>query len=185
MKKEKSIKNKLLNSRFWILDSRRVGQTLIETLVAVSVLTAGFLGIVTLLSRSLGLNRVVSDNYTASYLAAEGAEVIKNILDSNSIGGNEWLRGINSGDFEVVYNGDISGLRPYTGKKLEFDADRNLFAYSGGEETAFTRKITIDISHTDEVQVNSRVDWITRGGGALFIDAEDHFFNWKKYADGE
>ena len=35
----------------------------------------GFLGIVTLLSRALALNRVVGDNYTATYLAAEGIAV--------------------------------------------------------------------------------------------------------------
>jgi len=160
---------------------RKRGQTLIETLVAVSVLTAGFLGIVTLLSRSLGLNRVVSDNYAASYLAAEGVEVTKNILDTNAIKGN-WP-GISSGYFEVTY--DSSSLSPYTGKKLEFDSDRNLFAYFGGVETAFTRRITIDISNQDEVKVNSEVNWITRGGGALKINVEDHFFNWKKYADGQ
>lgn len=156
---------------------------MVETLVAVSVLTTGFLGIVTLLSRSLGLNRVVADNYTAAYLGAEGVEIVKNILDSNTLGGNEWLRGMNSGDFEVQY--DDSSLKPYTGRYLLFDADKNLFSYDTGDRTAFTRKIKIDISRLDEVQVNSVMEWTTRGGGKLNINVEDHFFNWKKYATGQ
>lgn len=159
---------------------KRKGQTLIETLVAVSVLTGGFLGIVTLLSNSLGLNRVAADNYTASYLAAEGVEITKNILDANALKGN-WP-GVNSGDFQVAY--DSQSLLPYTGVKLRFDPDTNLFSYNGSEEAAFTRKVTIDISRQDEVQVNSEVDWITRGGGALKINVEDHFFDWRKYATG-
>lgn len=161
----------------------RRGQTLIETLVAVSVLTTGFLGIVTLLSHSLGLNRVVADNYTASYLAAEGAEVVKNLLDANTIKQRDWLFGINNGSFEAQYNS--SSLKPYTGQKLLFDSDKNLFSYDTGDQTAFTREIKIDISKQDEVRVNSIVEWTTRGGGKLNINVEDHFFNWKKYATGQ
>jgi hypothetical protein len=153
------------------------GQTLIETLVAVSVLTAGFLGIVTLLSHSLGLNRVVSDNYTASYLAAEGAEVVKNILDSNILSGRNWLTGISSGSSEAEYKS--ASLAPYSGRKLLFDSDKNIFSYGTGDPTAFTREIKIDISRPDEVQVNSIVSWTTRGGGTLKINVEDHFFNSK------
>src|SRR3989344_7355701 len=72
---------------------RRSGQALVEVMVAVSILTVGFLGIVGLLSRALALNRVVADNYTATYLAAEGIEITKNIVDGNVVQGQPWNSG--------------------------------------------------------------------------------------------
>src|SRR5688572_13216996 len=75
---------------------RRDGQTIVEAMVAVSLLVVGFLGMITLINRSIGLNRVVSDNYTATYLAAEGIEVVKNLLDRNFIAGSPWFTGFES-----------------------------------------------------------------------------------------
>lgn len=82
------------------------GQLLIETLVALGILTTGFLGILGLLSRSLSLNRVVSEQYQANYLAAEGLEIIKNVVDQNiqnGLGFNEGFK-LQGDCFEVVYN---------------------------------------------------------------------------------
>jgi len=62
------------------LHSRR-GQTLVEALVALSILTTGFIGIVTLLTKSFSLNRSTTNDTQATYLAAEGIEVAKNIID--------------------------------------------------------------------------------------------------------
>lgn len=158
------------------------GQALIETLIAISVLAIGFMGVIGLLSRSLGLNRVVADNYTATYLAAEGLEVVKNILDSNTLAGN-WDRGINSGDFEVEY-GSIR-LESNQNRFLVFDPGTRLYSYNGPQEeqTPFRRKITIAFAGQDEVKVNSLVSWTTRGGGTFEVDVEDHFFDWRKYAE--
>ncbi len=82
------------------------GQLLIETLVALVILTTGFLGILGLLSRSLSLNRVVAEQYQANYLAAEGLEIVKNVIDQNiqnGLGFNEGFK-LPVDCFEVVYN---------------------------------------------------------------------------------
>ena len=60
--------------------SRR-GQTLVEALVALSILTVGFVGIIVLLTRSFQLNRTTANDTQATYLAAEGIEVAKNLID--------------------------------------------------------------------------------------------------------
>ena len=70
------------------------GQVLVELMVAISVMVIGLLGIFTLLSQSLGLNRVAADQYIAANLAAEGVEVAKNILDHNVIERNPWNEGL-------------------------------------------------------------------------------------------
>jgi len=159
------------------------GQLLIEMLVALGILTVGFLGVMTLLSRALGLNRVVADNYAATYLAIEGIEVTKNILDSNIIAGSGWATngGFQDGDFEVQYD-SRELISPATGAPLSFDPDSRLYGYElpGGNPVAtpFVRTVHITLK-TNEVVVNSKVDWTSRGGGTFNVNLEDHFYNWR------
>ncbi len=65
------------------LKGGRGGQTIIEAILAISVLTFGLLSVLSLLNRSLSLNRVIADNYRATYLAAEGIEIARNLVDYN------------------------------------------------------------------------------------------------------
>ena len=156
------------------------GQALIEVLVAISVLTVGFLGIVTLLSRALALSRVVSDNYTATYLAAEGIEVTKNIVDAQFMGARRgWNSTVSHGSYEVDY--DSTSFTNYAGRNLLYDAQTRLYSYKNGVLTPFTRKVTITYvgSGQQEIIVDSEVDWIARGGGKSAVLLEDHFYNWR------
>ena len=57
------------------------GQSLIEMLIAISIVTVALLGILVLVNRAVGLNRVTADHYTGTYLAAEGIELVKNLFD--------------------------------------------------------------------------------------------------------
>ena len=66
------------------------GYMLVELMVSISLLVVGFLGFLGLLSRSLSLNRVVADQFIANYLAMEGIEITKNLIDSNIIQGSPW-----------------------------------------------------------------------------------------------
>jgi type II secretory pathway pseudopilin PulG len=61
--------------------SSRKGQTIIEAMVALSILMIGLMGVLTLLSRSFLLARVASDQAKATYLASEGIEIAKSLID--------------------------------------------------------------------------------------------------------
>ncbi len=154
----------------------RRGQVVVESLVALGILTVGFLGILTLLSRSISLNRVVSDNYTATYLAAEGLEVVKNIIDTNVIQNRPWNSGFSNGDFEVQYASAL--LEATQSRFLLFDPSQNLYSYGGSVVTPFTRTIRVALVGGNEIKVNSIVSWSSRGG-EYDINLEDHFFNWR------
>jgi Tfp pilus assembly protein PilV len=154
------------------------GQALVESVVALSVLTVGLLGIITLFSQSLALNRVVSENYAAAYLAAEGIEVVKNIMDTNRIRGRAWDYGLSNGTYEVAYNS--TALMSNQNRFLMYEPTTNLYSYSGSQMTAFKRAVTIEKINSDELRVLSRVSWTTRGGGSFDIVLEDHFFNWRR-----
>ncbi len=152
------------------------GYLLIESVVAITLLVVGFLGMLALLSNSIALNRVINDQFIANYLAAEGIEIIKNLIDSNVIQGKPWNENINAGDFEVDYQS--SQLEPNQGRPILFDENIKKYGYGSGNQTFFKRKISVDFVSPEQVKVNSIVNWSTRKG-KFEINLEDHFFNWK------
>ena len=161
------------------------GQLLIEALIAISLIVIGLLGIFALLSQSLGLRRVVSEQYVATYLASEGVEVIKNMIDSNhvkilqgqAIAWNAGLTPANNSTYEIDHNDTI--LQADTDRLLKYNPVTGLYGYTSGENSIFERQITLNCSSPcNEITVNSRVSWITRGGGSFSVDVEDHFYDW-------
>jgi hypothetical protein len=173
-------------------------------MIALGVLTVGFLGMLTLLANSLGLNRVVSDTYTANYLAMEGIELVKNTIDANiafELNLNlscEWDEGLDAGSYGVDWELPLASMatcpgrefREYAkggkaGRFLRFDAASGRYGYDGSVETPFTRRVEIVPDPTgktngNELKVNSIVEWTTRGGGKFSVDIEDHFYNWAR-----
>lgn len=156
---------------------KQKGYLLIESVVAITLLIVGFLGMLALLSNSIALNRVVNDQFIGNYLAMEGGEIVKNLIDGNIIQGKPWNENINNGDFEVNYAS--SQLEPNQGRRLLFDSADNRYNYQAGVQTAFTRVVYIEFINANEVRVNSVVKWSGRGGGKFEINLENYFFNWK------
>lgn len=157
------------------------GQFLVESIIAIGIITFGLLGLLALLSSSISLNRVVSDRYLATYLAGEGIEVVKSIVDANIINGRPWNSGISNGSFEVEYNSNA--LQANQNRYLNFNAGTFTYSYQpGGSATPFRRMINIVIPSGSEIRVTSNVTWITRGiraGGNLSLSIEDRLFNWR------
>ncbi len=152
---------------------------MVEALVAMSLIVVGLLGVFTLLSRSLSLNRVIANQYAGVMLASEGIELAKNLLDHNVLLGNvAWNSGIADGEYESDYN-DLT-LSVYADRFLDFDSGSGVYSYDAGPATNFKRKITIkNDANGQSVQVITYVNWITRGGGESSIQLEDTFFNWR------
>jgi len=59
------------------------GQSLIELIVALTIIVVSLLGMFVLVSRALGLNKLAAEQYTATYLAAEGIEIARNFFDKS------------------------------------------------------------------------------------------------------
>lgn len=150
---------------------------MVEAMVAITIVVVGLLGIFSLTSRSLSLNQVITSQYVASNLSAEGIEVVKNILDRNAIQRRPWNEGVAPGEFEVDYASTALGI--FTGRKLDFDSGTGFYSYAGSNPTSYVRKIIVDQIAPDELHVRSIVDWTTRDGGTFQIITEDYFFNWR------
>ncbi len=174
---------------------KKRGVFLVEAMVSLTVITVGLLGLINLLSNSIGLQRVIQDQYVGSYLAAEGIEVVKNRIDSNIIRilagtpGVFWNDGVVDGTWVVECTldtnscGDLLSF-PLPSSFLKYDATTGIFSYNGGgTNSSYTRAITIlrnpTGSNPDEVRVQSKVAWTTRGDAQPSITLEDHFYNWR------
>ena len=72
------------------------GFTLIETLIAVAVLMIAIAGPLSISSKALTTSLYARDQTTASYLAQEEMELIKNYKDNNIMNSPPWTNGIDS-----------------------------------------------------------------------------------------
>jgi hypothetical protein len=168
----------------------RSGQSLVEAMVALSVLTVGFLGIITLLNKSLQLSKVTSDDTQATYLAAEGIEVAKSLIDHDvyqgiSQGIDQWgkcfpLSGVHyyQLDYETTSCTSLVVSANPMNNPLYFHPSTDLFSYSsaGGTASNFTRNIKIT-NKGEEIDVQSIVTW-SDGLATNDVVLEDHFYNW-------
>ncbi len=177
--------------------SSRRGQTLVEALVALSILTTGFIGIATLLTKSFQLNRTTMYDTQGTYLAAEGIELAKNLIDHDVyeyLSGNprySWGSCFPHGqgyyypiDYQTVTCSPSSlkyqSSPPSAARStLYFNPTTHLFSFdpSGAVATNFTRTIYV-ANNGNELDVQSTVAW-TDGGISNSITLEDHFYNWQ------
>ncbi|MDD3614106.1 MAG: prepilin-type N-terminal cleavage/methylation domain-containing protein [Candidatus Pacebacteria bacterium] len=154
------------------------GFSLVEVMVSIGVILVGFTGALTLINRSIAFHDLAYSRLTASYLAQEGIEIVRNLRDKNIINDQEWNNGLNSGTYQVQYNSPSLSL--YTGENLLLDSVSGVYTYDANENTRATRynrRIEIQVISPDEIQVNSIVHWSNRGGD-FEINVEDHLFKW-------
>lgn len=155
---------------------KQKGQLLVEAVIAMSIITLVIVGIVGLISRSVGQARLTADQVIAMNLAAEGLEVAKNILDGNVYKGWEWNRNFASGVYEVTYNStslgsqlstdpnQCSAVVRQTAKFLYFDPATGIYSYnqSGSRPTSFKRVLCVKNVNQYRIQVISKVIWTAR-----------------------
>ena len=75
------------------------GQSLMELIVAIGVIVAGVLGILTLIIATILAGKEGSNRIIAINLAREGIEIVRSIRDGNSVdtAGSAWDDGLNGG----------------------------------------------------------------------------------------
>lgn len=178
------------------------GSILIESIVGISLVTVGILGIITLLTKSSSFYNLASDQLTATYLAAENIETVKNVLDAgyldNLAGAPDkswgWLHDgwyyVDAGSYGNVLSSVQDFPGPASADLVNFIPNAAddpsaggiyLGAASGGAPTIFRRVIKIEnISdlETQYVNVLSYVNWNEKGENKQIILA-DRFYNWR------
>lgn len=165
--------------------TRQRGFSLIEAMVAISVLVLALTGTMTVASRSLFSSDVARDQIVAFYLAQEAVEFVRNIRDNNALAGTDWLNRLESTctssncriDVNASPPNDIvncSGACPVL--KL---SSTGIYNYTNGSNTIFRREISINETVEDrEATVDVTVYWQRRLNERSFTIRE-HIFHWK------
>ncbi|MBU6415028.1 hypothetical protein KGQ34_02185 [Patescibacteria group bacterium] len=121
---------------------------MIETVVALALLSMALAGPVTLATRSIFNTRFSKNKLTAAHLAAEGIEIVRQKRDSNIMAGNDWATNLCGSGSACSYQGDVTGawLSCVTcNAALGYNGSTGLYTQGcSGNCTGFTRVITVD-----------------------------------------
>src|SRR3989338_7024531 len=165
------------------------GFTLIETLVAVSLLTVAVVAPMTLTARSLSAAYYARDQITAFHLAQEAIETVRNVRDGNilqnALGASvDLLTGIPSTTghpFTVdTRNGSMTQC-PVTCPPLKTDGE--LYGYQNGSPwvaTRFTRTVQAEpvSGNNDEVRVSVTVSWRSGAFQTRTFTISENLYRW-------
>lgn len=164
--------------------------TMVEALIALSILTIGILSSFILVSKALYNVTIIKDRLTASFLAQEGIELVRQIRDTNMLKrlDNEtvrWDEGLKEGKYIIdsgVLNGEPIKLILVTSEEapnLKYDNISRIYNYDAGEETSFNRVIQIIKISEDELRIECLLKWKSKDVD-FDLTVEDHLFNWLK-----
>lgn len=140
------------------------GFTLVETMVAITVLLLAIVGPMTLAQQGISSSRASKNQITAYYLAQEAFEYVRNQRDYNILNGKNLLFGLANclGDSCIIdsINDDVSACGASC--DLLRESPEGLFGYDGSwTETDFRRKVFIVPSgmNSDEIVVEVTMSW--------------------------
>ncbi|MFA7142009.1 MAG: prepilin-type N-terminal cleavage/methylation domain-containing protein [Candidatus Paceibacterota bacterium] len=150
------------------------GFTLIEVLLSVFIITVAVLGLYNGISYAFNSIEKAKDQFIAAYLAEEGVEIVKNLRDSNFVASKNWKEGLGSCTNGCRADYKSTSLETNTPDKKLLINDHGYYNYTEGDETPFSRKITITDEGTDKIRVEAEVLY----GDHKFL-LRRYLYNWK------
>jgi prepilin-type N-terminal cleavage/methylation domain-containing protein len=153
------------------------GFTLLEMIIAVTVILIGLIPIMSLMYDSSFGVRLSLSRLQAAYLAQEGLEIVRNIRDSNWLAQSSWNNNLEVGAWEASYDQAFDqALSSYQGRNLKLNND-GFYNYNSGTDTKFKRKITISESNDDTLQVSVEISWQEKGKN-YSLTVYENLYNW-------
>lgn len=152
------------------------GFTLVETLVALVILTTALIPILTVSSSASRTSATIRDDLIAAGLAQEGIEIVRAIRDTNWFNGRAFDSGLTTGTYEAEWN---STTLLSFGSNPPLNLNNGLYTYSGGVPTKFTRTITITKINAGELKIVSQINWPAQSNTIKSLSTEEHLFDWK------
>jgi prepilin-type N-terminal cleavage/methylation domain-containing protein len=152
------------------------GFTLVEAMVAISILSLAVTGPLVIAQKGLGSAIYAKDQIIAAYLAQEAVEYVRNTRDTNRITGSAWLTGlsacavssggeaceIDARKTDLLAAGAVTSCSGGVCDPISFDGSSGLYGYGIGSPTKFTRSISIDSrASPKEATITVTVAWAT------------------------
>ncbi len=153
------------------------GFTLVETMVAITVLSIALVGPYIAVNNALNASYVARDKLIASSLAQEGMEYIRSIRDANYLNGRaSWMTGLSGlscygatptgyctvDPSQGDYNTNPSAIASYSSASVPalYLSTTGLYNQQGtGTQTSFRRYVQLTQISTTEVRVTVMVTW--------------------------
>ena len=144
------------------------GFTLIECLVAISILMIGVLSAFALVTRSLSTAPLIADNFSASLYSQQGIEAVIKLRNDNWRQYKNWDSGL-LGRFCIIIdgNGFVSTSSPPVASGCQIGT------------TKFSRLVTIERRGGDQLKVTCEVSWQTKGK-EYKVSTTSYLYNWAK-----
>ncbi len=162
----------------------RVGFTLIEALVGITLLLTVLTATLSAASANIGLSGFSREQVTAFFLGQEALEIVRNVRDSNTLSGaTSWLSGLDScvGTMCTIDATNVSSPASSCGVScppLKLSSI-GIYQYGSGADSPFTREVGINLIVPDrEAVVTVTVKWDYRGVEKSII-MQDHLLNWQ------
>jgi len=165
------------------MTNTRKGFTLIETFVAITILVIAIVGPLTIASRGLNSTLLSRDQLTATYLAQEAIEQVRQFKDSNVLQGNDWMSGPVSsclganGCYIDVWGATTVAACTGACPNLRYDNTMKLYRHDVGTLTSFRRTVRVENVSTHEKIISVQVDWQS-GNTAKSIEIKERIFDW-------
>lgn len=167
------------------IKSTHKGFTLLETLVAVALLSISLAAPITVATQGLSSAFFAKDQVTAFYLAQEAVEYVRSVRDENFLKSQAWLTGLDtciSGTCAIdMPNHTHSSCTGGTCDPLNFDTDTQLYSNAevGGsvEQSKFTRSVSIESINANEASITVTITWTT-GSKTRTFSIRENIFNW-------
>lgn len=147
------------------------GFTLLEALVAISILMVAVVAPITIAQKGLSSASYSKNQMIASYLAQDAIEYIKNRRDQNVITNNDWLSGLekclpdNKGDPQICKidtNNNLGAGEIIADDGETLKIQNGLYGFIG-EDTNFIRTISMEVQDInglpDQVMITATVSW--------------------------
>jgi prepilin-type N-terminal cleavage/methylation domain-containing protein len=175
---------------------RKKGFTLLETLVAVSVLMIAITATFTAAQSGLSAAIEAKDQVVAFYLAQEAVESVRNVRDENAINVRNWLFGVSHVAADPCFFGKACTFDPPTrtftacpsgpGTCPNLLQDMSavsptygMYGYNAGwSSTNFNREISFASISSNEVLISVTVTW-TKGLTTRTFRVRESLHNWQ------
>ena len=166
----------------------KFGFTLIETLVAITILSAAVAGPMVLSIKNIGTASVSQDQLVAFYLGQEVFEYARNVRDTNILSeSSDWLGGLDvcktNGCYIDVIKSPVTMVACGTNcPKLDFNGVNYTYKPGGADgNSIFTRTVKIENpvgTNSDEAKISVSVKW-TGKYGEKAMNLQDNIYNWR------
>ncbi len=157
---------------------KRGGFTLVETLVAVTVLLLVIIGPMTVAQKGIQNAYYANEQVTAVFLAQEAIEAVRELRDSDALEAYDdptpgddtwnWYGNLNSqctngtGCAYDVTTGNLETCVSNNSCRLRKDSNNTYNYEVGGVDSPFTRRVYVGSSVNDWVPVTVEVTWTSR-----------------------